>query len=233
MADFSAAEVSRALTALEVPDLHLRVSELHGDLSGLAPEERMLATGVADSRRRELATGRGLARAALAELGFRDHVLLPDPERVPRWPEGMVGSLAHTRQLCALALGRRDRIRAVGLDLEDDAPLESTLFGEVLTRAELVAVSRRPSADRGRLARLLFSAKECVHKAQYPEARVPLEFGDVEIELDLDHGRFVARSARALGRLARAGESLVGRCARAGGTLVTLLALPEAGAARS
>lgn len=233
MADFSAAEVSRALDALGVPDLHLRVSELHGDLSGLAPEERMLAGGVADARRRELATGRGLARTALADFGVRDHVLLPDPERVPRWPEGLVGSLAHTRHLCALALGRRDRIRAVGLDLEDDAPLEPGLFAEVLTPGELESLARRPSADRGRLARLLFSAKEAVHKAQYPEARVPLEFGDVEVELELELGRFVARSTRALGRLARAGESLVGRCARAGGTLITLLALPEAGAARS
>jgi 4'-phosphopantetheinyl transferase EntD len=229
VADFSADDVARALEAFGLPELHLRVSELHGDLSSLAPEERMLARGVAETRRRELATGRTLARAAFAELGVASHALLPDPERVPRWPEGLVGSLAHTRQLCALALARRPRVRALGLDLEDDAPLEPTLFAEVLTHSERAWLARWRSGERGWLARLLFSAKECVHKAQYPEARVPLEFGDVEVELDLERGRFVATSACALGRLSPAGGKLSGHFARAGGTLVTLLVLPETG----
>ena len=35
------------------------------------------------------------------------------------------------------------------------------------------------------LAKALFSAKECTYKCLYPVMRIPLEFADVELDLDL------------------------------------------------
>jgi 4'-phosphopantetheinyl transferase EntD len=222
-----AAAVARALAELAGPELSVRVAELCDDTSHLLPAERALLAGVAPVRRRELATGRALARALLRELGEKDQALLADAQRVPRWPPAAVGSISHTRALCAVAVAPRARVRALGLDLEDDAPLEPGLWREILLERELARLTALPSAERGRAARLVFSAKEAVHKCQFPEARVALEFHDVEVELDFANARFTAHSSRQLGSLARAGESFGGRFARAGGQLMTLLALPS------
>ena len=40
-----------------------------------------------------------------------------------------------------------------------------------------------PPADRGRIAKLIFSAKESCYKAQYHRHRWPLDFPDVDVTL--------------------------------------------------
>ena len=121
------------------------------------------------------------------------------------------------------------------LDVEDDADLERDLWPEICTADELRWLDRQLAADRGRLARLFFSAKECVHKLQYPEARVDLEFHDVEVEIDLSRGRFSTRASRPLGSLVPEGASLSGRFARHRKQLLTAMVLPASlpSAARS
>jgi 4'-phosphopantetheinyl transferase EntD len=49
---------------------------------------------------------------------------------------------------------------------------------------------RRPDAQQ--LATLIFSAKECGYKCQYPISRAVLDFSAMQIHLKLDHGLFHA-----------------------------------------
>jgi 4'-phosphopantetheinyl transferase EntD len=206
--------------------VHAAVVPVRNGLALLHPEERVQVEHAVPARQREFATGRRCARALLQQLGCADQPLLRGKDRLPIWPEGLVGSISHTRAACAVGVARREGVAAVGLDLEDDADLERDLWPEICTAEELRWLDGQRAADRGRLARLFFSAKECVHKLQYPEARVDLEFHEVKVEFDLPRGRFSTHVSRPLGSLAPKGASLSGRFARHGKQLLTVMVLP-------
>jgi 4'-phosphopantetheinyl transferase EntD len=74
------------------------------------------------------------------------------------------------------------------VDVEPDLPLEETLWDSVLTPDELAWLSARPAGERGRLARLIFSAKECAYKLQYPLTRTLYGFMDMRVEMDVPAG---------------------------------------------
>ena len=206
--------------------VHAAVVPVRDVLALLHPEERVQVEHAVLARQREFATGRRCARALLQQLGCANQPLLRGEDHLPIWPEGVVGSISHTRSVCAVGVARRKAVAAVGLDVEDDADLERDLWPEICTADELRWLDRQLAADRGRLARLFFSAKECVHKLQYPEARVDLEFHDVEVEIDLSRGRFSTRASRPLGSLVPEGASLSGRFARHRKQLLTAMVLP-------
>lgn len=135
------------------------------------------------ARRAEFAAGRGLARRLLERLGVSPIPIPVGPGRAPVWPEGFIGSIAHTRGLCVAALARRADIRSLGIDAEPDEPLEPELWDTICTPAEVAWLGEQPGEGRGRLARILFSAKESVFKCQYPLTGEWLDFGDVTIRL--------------------------------------------------
>ena len=172
------------------PDVLTDSSPLTAEADDLLPEERPLIARAVPSRRREFATGRVRARTLLARLGIPDFPLLRDRDRIPLWPDGVVGSISHTEGLCAVAVAVRDEVLALGVDAEPDGAIETELWARICTEAELAWLERQPAPRRGRLARAFFSAKECTYKCLYPLARLPLGFHDVEVELDLEGGRF-------------------------------------------
>lgn len=147
---------------------------------GLLPAELPLVAGARERRRRELATGRRLARAALAALGEAPVPLLPDALRAPRWPEGVVGSITHADGLVAAAVVRvGPGLQALGIDAEPDLPLPVDVVPVALTADEQ---ARGPD-----LARLQFSLKEAAYKAWSPWRASTCEPLDLEV-LVLDAG---------------------------------------------
>jgi 4'-phosphopantetheinyl transferase EntD len=173
------------------------------------PQEAAQVEGAVPRRQREFATGRACARRALARLGIRDFVLRNGPDRAPRWPAGVVGSITHTgdsrRGLCAVAVARTPEVAAVGLDAELGS-LGEELWDGVLTRCERTWLGTlRDDRERGQGALLIFSAKECFYKAQYPMSGRFLEFGEVEIavEAQVDAARAEAQSGSFEVRLSR------------------------------
>lgn len=161
------------------------VRELRGPLGpehedGLLPAELPLAAAARERRRRELATGRRLARAALVSLGEEPVPLLPDVLRAPRWPEHVIGSITHADGLVAAAVGRVSAdLRALGIDAEPDLPLPADVVPVALTAAEQARVPD--------LARLQFSVKEAAYKAWSPWTRSTCEPLELEV-LVLDAG---------------------------------------------
>jgi 4'-phosphopantetheinyl transferase EntD len=168
-------------------------------VSDLLPEEQPFVERAVDKRRREFATGRVLARHLLAELGFRGHPIAQGTDRAPIWPEGVVGSISHTIDLCIVTVARSSDAISIGVDVEKRAPLKDALHPMVLRSAEAERLSHLSAAERGETAMLIFSAKECAYKCQYPLSRIVLEFSDVEIELRADRaggGTFSAHVLR-------------------------------------
>src|SRR5262245_52072688 len=141
------------------------------DVAALLPEERAEIEKAIDKRRFEYSSARACAHRAMAQLGVPDAPLLSGPGRDPRWPSGVVGSIAHSKGWCAAAVGRTAEVRALGIDLEPDDPLDPPLWPHVATKRELAWLEAQPEVRRGRAARLLFSAKEAFYKCQFPTTR--------------------------------------------------------------
>jgi 4'-phosphopantetheinyl transferase EntD len=110
--------------------------------------------------------------------------LVPNADRSPWWPPGVVGSITHSGDLCAVVVTHASRARGLGLDIEVDAPLDRAIEPLVATPAELAWLASQGDEARGWLGKLLFSAKEAFYKCQYPATQTFLEFHDVELRID-------------------------------------------------
>ena len=168
------------------------VVPVNGDPADLWPAESECVAAAVLSRRREFAAGRACARRLLARLGFEPAALLAAKDRSPLWPSGAIGSIAHDEQLCAVAVAHADRVAGIGLDVEPDAPLEEELWPELFLASELDRLAACPHHARGNMARVYFSAKECVYKCTYAHVGATLGFRDVEILLAPGSCRFRA-----------------------------------------
>ncbi len=164
-------------------------------LADLPEAERRLVSRAVPKRQHEFATGRSLARRALAQLGVADFPLLADADRAPLWPEGVVGSISHSHGLCVVAAARRGELQAVGVDVEEAEGVRPELWRRVLSNEEERWLRARPEPEQLRLAAVYFSAKEAFYKAQFPLTRARLGFHDVTLEIDPARGQFRARSA--------------------------------------
>ncbi|OGV84251.1 MAG: hypothetical protein A2340_16005 [Lentisphaerae bacterium RIFOXYB12_FULL_60_10] len=150
----------------------------------LFPEEAEHIRRAVDKRRREFCAGRILARQALCRLGLTQPGALPVREdRVPEWPAGFLGSIAHTDRFCACAVARRAAIRSVGIDLETCGQVKPELWDQLFCAAEkekLLAVEDKQLF----LATLMFCAKEAFYKLQYTLTSAWLGFTDVTVVVD-------------------------------------------------
>jgi 4'-phosphopantetheinyl transferase EntD len=162
----------------------------------LHPEEAACIARVGVKRRREFTTGRNLARRAFAQLGIEGFALLSDRDRVPRWPEGVVGSISHCAGCCAVVVARREHILSLGLDVERAERLEDELVARICTPREIERARALPPPEGVDWGKLVFSAKESAYKCYFPLARRLLGFQDMEIEFSADASSFNARLLR-------------------------------------
>ncbi len=122
-------------------------------------------------RRREFLAGRHCAARALACAGHAGNGWLPIGEnRLPVWPDGWLGSISHSRFGAVAVATHSSSCRALGVDMEPlvDAALAADIASTVARPGELERLSDLPRDWR---VTLLFSAKEALFKALYPETR--------------------------------------------------------------
>lgn len=185
--------------------------------------ERRHVAHARDIRQREFFAGRACARAAMEMLGLPPMAVPAAPDRSPVWPEGLVGSISHCETLCVAAVARvADGFRSIGLDIEPAEALPEDILDTVCTVAEMDWLQRQPAARRGLLARMIFSAKECAYKCQYPLTGQLIDFHAFEIGMH-EH-TFTATFTASVGEF-RAGDSLTGRFHLTDGYIVCAMAL--------
>lgn len=151
--------------------------------AGLFAEEARAVSSAVESRQKQYTAGRVLARQAWAELGVPPLALLNDEQRVPRWPEGVVGCITHTHGWCAAAVARAERVAALGVDVEAATQLNVDLWDRICRPEERAWLGAHPQPAAGLLAKAVFSAKESIYKALYPQVRVFLDFQAMHIAL--------------------------------------------------
>jgi 4'-phosphopantetheinyl transferase EntD len=156
------------------------------------PQEEALLTRAVPSRQAEFRAGRHAYRTALKGLGMTGGPLLSGRQREPLWPDGILGSITHTGSYCVVALGRSSDWQGIAIDAEDDLPLTADLLPLVCRPEERDRLAHYRMSGLVSPCKLIFSAKECIHKIYFPLNRHTLEFTDARIELDPGQGRFSA-----------------------------------------
>ena len=155
-----------------------------------AEEEIRFAEKFGPKRRREFLTGRTYARRALCRLtGIAPTPptpLLLGADRCPLWPEGVIGSIAHTDDYCAVIVAQASTADSIGLDVEALARVQENIREKVCTRSELDGLDVAALATRQRRLALIFSAKEAFYKMQHALTKSWLGFQDVTVTFPAD-----------------------------------------------
>ena len=159
-----------------------------GPISSAEPFDATEAAATASAVRArcdEFHTGRRLARSALLQLGCWPTTIPVGESRLPIWPQGFVGTISHSRNLCVAHVGRASELLSLGVDIEPEVPLAQGLETLIC----------RPDEDPNEVERfplLRFVAKEAFYKAYFSATRAFLEFHDVRVELDHARCTFLA-----------------------------------------
>jgi 4'-phosphopantetheinyl transferase EntD len=183
----------------------------------LTPEESLAVERAIPARRLEFAAGRAAARVALSALG-RNGVSIPmGTDRAPQWPSGIVGSISHGAGFAVAAVSRKEKVCAIGIDVEPNLPLPEDVLATVVGPAD--------RCESG-MERAVFCAKEATYKALFPLSGDIWDFGDLTIRLDPESERFSAILSRAAGPIP-VGSVLGGSLITQDGLCIASLALPQ------
>jgi 4'-phosphopantetheinyl transferase EntD len=167
--------------------------------ASLHPEEAALAQSMGAARRAEFVSGRDCARRAMRALGAAGGPVLRGPRRAPLWPDGVVGTITHTRGFCAAAVAHRADLAGVGIDAERWKPLSERVLHRICGPEEVEHLRALPHHAAELWGTAVFSAKESVYKGYFPLTATFIGFRDAEVRLHpetRDAGRFEARLVR-------------------------------------
>lgn len=163
----------------------------------LYPEERIYINNAVNKRIQEFSTGRYCARRAMKRANVKSQAIPMRKDGCPIWPTGVVGSITHTRNYVAAAVGQNNKIDAIGIDVERiDPTISESVWSIVCSPEELQIIKQQPIDQRNRYAFALFSAKESTAKCIYSKYGVKKGLIDIPITLNLRHGTFSTLSDR-------------------------------------
>jgi 4'-phosphopantetheinyl transferase EntD len=172
--------ITRQLSAMSGPSLRLghcliRSDDTHALLSG----EAAFFDDAIPAVRRQSAAARSVARRLLQQFDL-GNAAIPRHSRTqgPVWPAGIVGSMAHDKDVAVVAVARRVDVRSVGVDIEPDLPLPQEANDAIYLPAE-----RSRYTHAVLTSRRLFVAKEAVYKAAQQLDGIAIDFQGIDIDL--------------------------------------------------
>lgn len=183
-------EAAPALTALMLADTPSRQAAAFSLLpvsdcvAALHAEELQLVERASARRQYGFASGRRVAREALAQLGQDEQVVIGRGALgEPLWPRGIIGSISHTGSLAvAIALvAEADKAgcwQSVGIDIERIRPLEAAVWQMIATPEE----QQHPLAALDWYRMAVFSVKEALYKAMSLRCQRVVDFAEVSLE---------------------------------------------------
>jgi 4'-phosphopantetheinyl transferase EntD len=108
----------------------------------------------------------------------------------PVWPNGITGSISHCSDYCCVAVGQEKEYISIGLDVEKIKPLEVSIWNYICTNEEQFWLHSLVPEKQHIGVLLLFSAKECYFKYQFPLTTQWLDFHDVRVRIKSDLNEF-------------------------------------------
>lgn len=143
-----------------------------------------------NKRRSEFGTARCCARSALRCLGLPAMPLVPNLDRSPWWPTGVIGSISHCDQWAIAACSVNSRFSAIGVDIEENKPLAPELIDLICAENEVVNLSNALHIETLKIGKIIFSLKEAIYKCQYTLTKSLFGFHDIEIFFDKKSNSF-------------------------------------------
>ncbi|WP_294229559.1 4'-phosphopantetheinyl transferase superfamily protein [uncultured Shimia sp.] len=206
------------------PGTAIAVTDPTRGMAVVWPQEAPAIAHAVPKRRREFAAGRQAARMAMLALGQPEQAVPTRPDRAPQWPSNLAGSISHDATSCVAIVGADTQFRALGVDVEPDAPLHDDLTAEICLPQEQAWLLDIPPPRRALLARRLFCAKEAVYKAQYPLTQTLFGFDAIHVTLNVHGTGFSARFMQTVGEVPE-GTVLSGQCGTGGGHVLAMVTL--------
>lgn len=135
-----------------------------------------------EKRKSQSLGARWCAQEAALGLGITLSQLPLDEAGAPQWPEGVVGSLAHSETLAVAVVSANHR--CVGVDVEElfDEKKLLLLSDTILTSREKQSLSADVFERCWELTSI-FGLKEAAYKALYPEFKTFIDFPELEVDL--------------------------------------------------
>jgi len=180
-------------------------------------------------RRAEYLASRWLAREVMQRFGVADFLLQNHSDRSPCWPPGIQASLSHTDG--AVALAATQQPLCVGVDIESVmSPRTADETASMLMSAEEQARLRALPLPFPQAATLLFSLKESLYKALWPQLHQPMDFHQASLlEANVATGKAVLSLNQTFSAAFAAGTRLEATFQLEADRVLTLLTHPVTG----
>lgn len=165
-------------------DLDLSVSQIQSKLI-YSPA----IDGFHPKRKTEFLLGRVCAYKAYEKLTGKELLSLPaHKDRSPEWPADIVGTISHNQYWVGAAVAKSDELLGVGMDFEVMGRTKLELAKQIRSERD---IKTHPSLTDEELLTVIFSCKESLYKALYPNVKKFFGFEDAALlEIDLDNGLF-------------------------------------------
>ena len=128
-------------------------------------------------RRAEFLCGRITAKKALSEFSSSNHQIIVGNGREPIFPKTIIGSITHSNQTALCALASSSKLKYLGIDLEPkiDQVIVTQIEQQIISLKERHVIEDC-GLDFGTAFTLVFSAKESLFKALYPQVSEFFDF---------------------------------------------------------
>ncbi|EPX3986525.1 4'-phosphopantetheinyl transferase family protein [Vibrio cholerae] len=143
-------------------------------------------------RQAEFVAGRKLAQQALKQIGQGyDRPIAIGTHREPIWPAGITGSIAHCDGWAVCAVLKAEHL-SVGIDIEHQLEHQAAVEVQAMigTAQEWALLAQQFALVSA--VTLLFSAKESLFKALFPQVQIYLDFSDAQL-IGLDGNQLTLR----------------------------------------
>jgi enterobactin synthetase component D len=174
----------------------------------LLPEEAIFLKKLSSTRRQtEFSNGRSCAHKALAKFKLESEPIQRNAKtKEPCWPEAVRGSITHSGDYAAAAVGLADDVSGIGIDLESlSRVVDFNISRHVCVEQELEWLKTLSPAKANQGLRIIFSAKESIFKCLFPISRTYLYFKDATVEIDEDSSEFIFTISRECSGITEAG----------------------------
>ncbi|RYZ94346.1 MAG: 4'-phosphopantetheinyl transferase superfamily protein [Sphingobacteriaceae bacterium] len=165
---------------LQIPSISQHFT---GDFKGiehLLPAEVLIVEKASTKRRADFSTGRYCASQALSPFIKSRPAILQGKGNEPLWPDGLVGSISHSKKLAGAVVAKQTDVTAIGVDIETLGGVKPDMW-RLVFHDEEQALIRSKGNDAATWATLLFSLKESFYKLQYPLTGLFVDFTDILI----------------------------------------------------
>lgn len=132
-------------------------------------------TSAVVKRKAEYLAGRYCARRQLEVLGINAFDLHQGDDRAPIWPAGVMGSISHHQRSAIVVTSQADAFLGVDTELIMDADVAANLRNMIIDEQEY-ALLVACGLPFNQALTLVFSLKESLYKALYPQVKTFFDF---------------------------------------------------------